>query len=146
MASPSRQVEYFIKNDLPQKFGSGTISEMYADLEKDIGVIKTKSPAMDQKQMEIMLHQRHKKLAFSYPSLFFKIVRGEVDKKMLESLLTLKQSLDENEMSLDDARNRVIDCAKNQIETTRGQPRSKKVKAPGTVVQELSFKCKPDDS
>lgn len=147
MANHREDVEDYIRDNLPESFGSSTISEMYADLEKDIKLIKTKSPAMSQKTMEMMLHQRHKKLAFSYPSLFFKIVRGEVDKEMLRSLLTLKQRLDENEMSLDDARNRVIDCAKNQFDKIQGQPRPKKKdKAPGTVVQELSFKCKPDDS
>ncbi|CAM9096752.1 unnamed protein product [Ectocarpus sp. 12 AP-2014] len=148
MGSHREDVEDYIHNNLPEHFGSGTISDMYTDLEKDIRLIKTRSPTMSQKKMEMMLHQRHKRLAFSYPSLFFRIVRGEVDQEMLASLLTLKQRLDENEMSLADARNRVIDCAKNQIDSTRGQPRpsKKKDKAPGTVVQELSFKCKPEDS
>ena len=146
MADHHRQVQAYIKNDLPQKFGSRQITEMHADLEKDLCLIKLKCPAMRQKQIEMVLHHKHKQFAFSYPGLFFKIVRGEVDSKMLASLLKLKENLDENTISLDAARNRVIDCAKHQIEETKGKPRVRKAKPPGTVVQELSFKCRPDDS
>lgn len=146
MADHRQQVEQYIKNELPDRFGSGTISDMYADLQKDMAFIRAKSPGMDKKKMEMLLHQKHRKLAFSYPGLFFRIVRGEVNPEMLKSLLKLKESLDGNDIGLDDARNRVIDCAKKQIEETSGKPRTKKTKAPGTVVQELSFKCKPDDS
>lgn len=146
MANHCQQVEQYIKNDLPDRFGSVTISDMYTDLQKDIDFVRAKSPGMDRKKMEMMLHQRHRKLAFSYPGLFFRIVRGEVDPEMLKSLLKLKENLDGNSIGLDDARNRVIDCAKKQIEESGGKSRVKKTKAPGTVVQELSFKCKPDDS
>lgn len=146
MADHHRQVQAYIQNDLPQKFGSRQITEMHADLEKDLCLIKLKCPAMGQKQIEMMLHHKHREFAFSYPGLFFKIVRGEVDSKMLASLLKLKENLDENSISLDAARNRVIDCAKHQIEETKDKPRVKKAKPPGTVVQELSFKCKPSDS
>ena len=146
MVDHRQQVEQYIKNELPDRFGSETISDMYAALQKDMAFIRAKSPGMDKKKMEMMLHQRHRKLAFSYPGLFFRIVRGEVNPEMLKSLLKLKESLDGNDIGLDDARNRVIDCAKKQIEETGGKPRMKKIKAPGTVVQELSFKCKPDDS
>lgn len=144
--TPNEQVCEYIDNDLPQSFGADTISEMYAALQKDLDFIRTKGPVVDAKKMEMMLHQRHKKLAFSYPGLFFRIVRGEVDPVMLKSLLKLKENLDDQSISLDDARNRVIDCAKQQIEDTKGMPRVKKAKPSGTVVQELSFKCKPEDS
>lgn len=144
MANHRQEVEDYIEKDLPESFVSSSISEMFSALERDIVLIKTESPDTSQKKMEMMLHQRHKKLAFSYPGLFFKIVRGEVDPMMLKSLLSLKQSLDEKNISLDAARNRVIDYAKNQIEDTRGKPRVEKTKPAGTVVQELSFKCKPD--
>lgn len=146
MSSHRRQVEDFIRNDLPQSFGASAISDMCADLQKDIQFIKTKYPAMDQKRMEMMLHHKHKKFAFSYPGLFFKVVRGEVDMSMVQALLQLKHDLDDKSISLADARNRVIDSAKHQIEETANHPRVKKAKPPGTVVQELSFKCKPDDS
>ena len=146
MATHRQQVEDYIDKDLPDSFASSTISEMCAELEKDINLVKTKSPGTSQRNLEAMLHQRHKKLAFSYPGLFFKIVRREIDPEMLKSLLSLKESLDKQDMSLDAARNRVIDYAKNQIDSTEGKARVKKAKPSGTVVQELSFKCKPDDS
>ena len=146
MANHRQEVEEYIEHHLPEKFVSSTISEMYASLQRDMRLIRSKSPGMAQKQMEMILHHRHKKLAFSYPGLFFKIVRGEVDPSMLHKLLSLKQSLDEKDISLDIARNRVIDYAKGQIDETRGKPgtRVKKAKPAGTVVQELSFRCKPD--
>lgn len=146
MASHRQRVQEFIDNDLPQKFKSRQISDMHTDLQKDMNLIKAACPTMGQKQMEMMLHQKHKEFAFSYPGLFFKIVRGEVNSEMLKSLLKLKENLDEKNISLDTARNRVIDCAKTQIEETMDKPRVKKAKPPGTVVQELSFKCRPDDS
>ncbi|CAN0570530.1 unnamed protein product [Ectocarpus sp. 12 AP-2014] len=144
VANHRQEVEDYIGNNLPESFVASTITEMYAALKRDIRLIRIKSPGMAQKQMEMMLHQRHKRLAFSYPSLFFKVVRGEVDPAMLKSLLSLKKSLDEKDISLDIAGNRVIDYAKSQIEETHGEPRVMKAKPTGTVVQELSFKCKPD--
>lgn len=144
MINHRQEVEDYIENKLPESFVSSNVADMCSALERDIKIIKTRSPGMTQKQMEMMLHHRHKKLSFSYPGLFFKIVRGEVDPVMLKSLLSLKESLDEKNISLDTARNRVVDCAKSQIEKTRGKPRVKKAKPDGTVVQELSFKCKPD--
>lgn len=89
MESHRQHVENYIQNDLPQSFVASEISEMYTNVQKDIELIKTGSPSVNQKHMEMMLHQRHKKLAFSYPGLFFKTVREEVDPNMLKSLLTL---------------------------------------------------------
>ena len=147
MASHHENVRDYIDNNLPQNFGSSGISKMCSDLQRDLHSLRSSVSRgdMSQKKMEMILHQKHKKLAFSYPGLFFKIVREEVDPVMLESLLGLKKKLDENSISLEDARNRVIDCAKHQIEKTEGKPRIRKSKPPGTVVQELSFKCKPED-
>ena len=123
---------------------------MHADLQKDVDLITSNTnngqPRLSQKRMEMLLHQKHRKFSFSYPGLFFKIVRGEVDPHMLKSLLTLKENLDDNSISLEAARNRVIDCAKTQIEASSGKPRVKKARPPGTVVQELRFECKPEDS
>lgn len=146
MASHREHVQDYIENSLPRSFGSSSISGMCADLERDRDLIKSSGAATSQKKMEMVLHERHKKLAFSYPSLFFKIVRGEVDPGMLKSLLKLKEDLDDKSISLKDARNRVIDCARHQIEETKDEPRVRKAKPAGTVVQELNFKCKPDDS
>ena len=144
MTDHLKQVEEYIKNVLPRSYKSGDIADMYARLETDVEQLREMSPAMNQKHMETLLHEKHKAFAFSYPNLFFKVVRGEIDKKMLKSLLDLKHGLDENNISLDEARNRVIDCAKNDIEASKGRPRAKAAKPPGTVVQELRFECKPE--
>ncbi len=147
MTSHRRQIEKYIADELPQSFDSCKIAAMYAALQKDLAFIRTTVPSLPQKKMEMMLHHRHKELAFSYPGLFFRIVRGEVDSNMLQSLLELKKKLDDDNITLDEARNRVIDSAKAQIQQeTEGTPRVKKPKPVGTVVQELSFKCKPEDS
>lgn len=146
MVDHRKQVEDYIENDLPLSNESSKISSMHSDVEADLELLKKRSPRMSQKSIETVLHQKHKKFSYSYPGLFFKTVRGEIDKTMLHSLLDLKASLDENKMSLDSARNRVIDCAKKDIDANKTTPRAKREKPPGTVVQELSFKCKPDES
>lgn len=150
MADHRRQVEAYLKSEIPKTFDSRTISQMCADLQKDMDLIASNKdngqPRLSQKRMEMLLHQKHRRLSFSYPGLFFKIVRGEVDPHMLKSLLTLKGNLDDKSISLEAARNRVIDCAKTQIEGSRGKPRTRKAKPAGTVVQELRFECKPEDS
>jgi len=146
MVDHRKQMEEYIQNEIPRSYESSKISEMYAKLETDMAQLKTRSPGMNQKSMEVVLHQKHKQFSISYPNLFFKMVRGEVDRKMFKSLLDLKQGLDENQISLAAARNRVIDCAKNDIAENKNKPRAKRDKLPGTVVQELSFECKPDES
>ena len=142
-ATATRSREY-IQNDLPESFFSCKISEMYDDLQQDICQFRTRSPDLSQNRLEMMLHQRHEKLAFSYPGLFFRIVRGEVDPVMLNSLLKLEENLADNNVTLGTARNRVIDCAKSLIDETKDQPKKAKSKAAGIVVQELSFRCRPD--
>lgn len=147
MTGCRKEVGDYIDNDIPEKFESASIAEMYADLEADINLIRKNSPEAPPRKVEMMLHQKHKKFAFSYPSLFFKIVRGEIDPKMFKSLLNLKENLDANTISLDEARNRVIDCAKMDIHASKDKPSARKREKPkGTVVQELSIRCKPDDS
>ena len=65
MANHRQEVEEYIEHHLPEKFVSSTISEMYASLQRDMRLLRSKSPGMAQKQMEMILHHRHKKLAFS---------------------------------------------------------------------------------
>lgn len=110
---------------------------------RDVGFLR-KALGMTQNKMKMILHHEHKRFAFSYSRIFFSTVRGEMDGKMLRSLLQLKSRLDRKEISLDKAREGVIDGAKNKI--ARNPEASRKPPTPGSTTQEVIVKCKPDDA
>jgi hypothetical protein len=145
MSSTREEIEGYISRELPASFSSDEILEMYQDLEKDVALLK-RAPGMNDSKMGMICQQKFKRFAFSYPGLFFKTLKGEVDPEMLKNMLGIKKKLDENQISLDEARNGVIDGAKEDIKKKPVETRKKKAHAKGTVVQELSFKCKPDES
>lgn len=95
--------------------------------------------------LEANLHQKHKTLAYSYPTLFFKTVRGEMDQHIFDTLTNLKSKLDSGEINDAQAKEMVIDGAKRHVEGEA--PRApKKQGTPGGTVQEIHLKCKVDDS
>ena len=53
--------------------------------------------------------------------------------------------MDDKEISLDKARNRIIDGAKEEIKQNPIETRKKKVHSKGSVVQEMEIKCKVED-
>lgn len=138
------EVRTYIKDELPELFSAEEIEAMYYILLKDIELLK-KAPGMNQKKMEMILHQKHKKFAFSYSRIFFSTVRGEMNDKMFRSLLQLKAKLDKKEISLDKAREGVIDGAKEEIVQNPKDSRPVKKVTPGSTTQELVFECKPDE-
>ena len=64
---------------------------------------------------------------------------------MLKKMLSLKSQLDNNQIDLSHARNRIVDSAKAEIESIPSSERKKRIKKKGEVVQEINVKCKPDD-
>ena len=145
MASPSIKDE-IEKNlsDLPNEFTSDQIETMYENLVKDMELLK-KAPGMNQKKMEIILQNKHKKMSFAYPGIFFKVMKGEFSPERFKKMLELKKAMDNDEINLSDARNRVVDGAKEEIRLNPIENRPKKVSKPGEIVQEINVKCKPDD-
>lgn len=144
MAGPNQEIQDYIQRELPANFSSDEIEDMYEAVEKDISLLK-KAPGMNESKMGMILQQKHKRFAFSYPVLFFKTLKGELDPVMFKNMLGIKKKLDTNEITLDQARNGVIDGAKEDIKNNPVETRKKKVHAEGTVVHELNLKCKPED-
>ncbi len=144
---PRREIDDFIRRELPASFSSDEILGMFRGLERDVALLR-KAPGMNDSRLGLICQQKHKRLAFSYPGLFFRTLRGEIDPSMLERTLDLKRAMDEDRITLAEARNRVIDGAKEDIESrpigSRGR-RKKKARPEGTVVQELSLRCRPED-
>ena len=144
MSGPKEEIENYINRELPANFTSDDIMNMYEDLEKDIILLK-KAPGMNDSKMGMICQQKHKKFAFSYPVLFFKVLKGELNQDTLKKILKIKSQMDEKEISLNKARNRIIDGAKEEIKQNPIETRKKKVHSDGSVVQEMEIKCKVED-
>lgn len=144
MSDTREEIENYINKDLPANFSSDEIRDMCDALQKDVVLLK-KAPGMNDSKMGMICQHKHKMFAFSYPGLFFRIVKGELKSEVLNKILSIKHKMDMDEITLDQARMGVIDGAKEDIENNPVETRGKKVKPVGTVVQELNFKCKLDD-
>ena len=144
MSGPKEEIESYIKNELPANFTSDEIMDMYENLQKDITQLK-KAPGMNDSKMGMICQQKHKKFAFSYPVLFFRSLKGELNPETLKKILKIKSQMDDKEISLDKARNRIIDGAKEEIKQNPIETRKKKAHAKGSVVQEMEIKCRVED-
>ena len=126
---------------LPQQYSSDEILEMYKLLIEDMAVLK--KTGMTQVSMEKKLHDDHKGIAYGLPSLFFRIVRGELNYTMFKTIMDIKKRVDSGEISNEAAKNLVVDGAKAQIE--KNPNRAKKPSPEGSTVKEITMKCIPDD-
>lgn len=97
------------------------------------------------RQAEAELHKRHKTLAYSYPNLFFKTVRGEMDQHIFDSMMDLKEKVDSGEINNKRAKELVIDGAKRHIEGEAPRAPKAEEKEGGTV-QEITLKCKVEEA
>ncbi len=142
MSGPKEEIEKYIKNELPDKFSSADIKDMYDSLVKDM-VLLRKAPGMTDSRMGLVLQQKHKVLMFAFPSIYFKTIKGEMKPDMLRSMLELKKKLDNNEISLDEARMGVIDGAKEDI---KKNPKESRPQKPKGDVQEMTVLVQTDGS
>lgn len=116
---------------------------MHSDLNSDVLLLKKNK--VPQKIAEARLHQKHKTLAYSYPTLFFKTVRGEMDQHIFDTLMSLKSKVDAGEINNRKAKELVIDGAKRHV--AGEAPRAAKPESrEGGTVQEIVIKCKPEDT
>lgn len=127
---------------LPDQMSSNEIVRMYCELKKDMVDLKNRGD-MSPKQMEQFLHNKHKILALSYPTVFFKTIRGEMDSNMFFYMMSLKKKVDEGKISNEEAKNYVVDGIKKSIE--KNGPTPKKKEQPGQSVTEFTAMVKPDD-
>ncbi|ACH46834.1 unknown [Feldmannia species virus] len=119
---------------LPTSFSSAEIRAMCNDLKADVGLGLLS---------ESRLYAKHKVLAYAYPSLFFKIVRGEFDLHIFESLLKIKSSLDRGEITDERAKQLVVLGAKEQLAS--GSAKKMKPKSDSSTSGELTFECVVDE-
>ena len=137
---PRKEIEDYINKELPTSFSSDEIREMYDKLVKDVSLLKKeKGPGMTDAKIGMLLQQKNKKMAFAYPSIYFKTIKGEMKPEMLDSLLRFKKKLDTKEISLDEARMKVIDGAKEDI---RKNPKESRPQRSKGDVQEMTVLCK----
>ena len=143
MTGQRKQIENKL-GELPTSFSADEIIRMYDKLKRDVEVLNSRTTPIS--TMEGLLHKRHNKLAISYPTIFFKTVRGEMDPRMFNVMMKLKKQVDEGLMSNEDAKKSVIDSAKAHIEklNASGTRKIKQV-APGSSVKEINLKCKLED-
>lgn len=142
MPGQRRDIERQLEQ-LPESFTAEKIREMHQQLSADVS--KLKDTDMPRKEVEARLHAKHKTLAYSYPTLFFKTVRGEMDNHILDTLMELKRQVDEGQITSKRAKELVIDGAKRHVEGEAPRaPRPEK--APGGTVQEITLNCKVEDS
>ena len=130
---------------LPEKCSAGEIEDMYNALKIDLTKLQ-KIPGMTQSKILSLLCHKHKKFQFGYPGIFAKTLRGELDEESFKSMLDIKTRLDFGDIDMDTARNQVIDGAKKKISKNPKESRPQKIQPKGSVVQELKFSAKPDDS
>jgi len=137
-----REIEQQLRT-LPKSFSSAEISDMYRNLRADVE--RLQGSGVPQRLIEQRLHDKHKTLAFAYPSLFFKALRGELSEFMFESILRIKQSLDEGSITQSQARDMVVDNAKRHTEGAAPRPARPDPAAPGTAVQEITMRAQVDE-
>ena len=136
MSGPRREIEEQIKS-LPPKFSVDEIEQLYEALIIDI--VHMKRQNKPQQYIERTLHNKHKKLSFGLPGLFFKIVRGELDQNMFRTTMNIKRAVDEGKITADQAKNAIVDAAKLQIDDPN---RKKRVPQAGETTQETTMMAK----
>lgn len=135
-----REIEARLK-ELPKSFKAEEIFRMQTDLQRDLLEMKGKKIPTD--RIERDLHNKHKILSHSYPSIFFKTVRGELDPNMFRAIMNLKKKVDEGKMTNEEAKNAVVDGVKKHLE--KNGPTEKKTHSKDATVQEFTAMCKSDD-
>ncbi|CAM9256164.1 unnamed protein product [Sphacelaria rigidula] len=141
MPGQRREIERKLEK-LPESFTAEEIENMYKKLVADIALLEQQE--VPQKVAEAELHKRHQTSAYSYPTIFFKAVRGEMDQHIFDTLIKLKRKFDSGEIDDKRAKELVIDGAKRHVEGEA--PRAPK-SAPkqGGSVQEITLKCRVED-
>lgn len=115
---------------------------MYHTLRKDVEKLKTEG--VPQAAAERMLHSRHKLLAFSYPTLFFKVVKGEMSEHIFTTSMTIKQRLDSGDISQEEARDLIVDSAKKHIGGVAPRPARPDGSQSGGSAQEIVIHAQVD--
>lgn len=117
---------------------------MYRRLRSDVD--RLKSEGVEQATAEQRLHNRHKTLAFAYPALFFRVIKGEMSEYMFTKVMEIKQELDEGNITQAQARELVVDNAKKHVEGAAPRRARTASNEPGSAVQELVIRTQVDEN
>lgn len=117
---------------------------MYRKLRSDVD--KLKSTGCPQASIEQILHDKHKTLAFSYPSLFFRVAKGEMTEFMFTTVMQIKQDMDSGKITPAQAKDMIVDSAKKHAEGAAPRVAPPKTDTPGTTVQEIRIKTRVDEN
>lgn len=144
MSGQRREIEDKLKS-LPDSFTADEIETMYANLVNDADYKQLRKTTTHNSRLaiETRLHKKHEMLAYSYPTIFFKTVRNEMDPHILKSLMDIKRKMEKGELTDEGAKRAVIDGAKAHVMSDPNRP--KRVTQPGSTVQEITVKCKVED-
>lgn len=142
MPGQRREIERQLEK-LPETFTAEDIEKMYDALKADITFLKDHQ--IPQKLAEADLHKKHQTLAYSYPTIFFKTIRGEMDQHIFNTLLNLKRKVDAGEINNKVAKELVIDGAKRHVQGEASRAPKAPEKEGGTV-QEITLRCKVEDA
>lgn len=129
---------------LPASFTSAEITSMYRSLRADAE--RFKNDGVPQAVIEQRLHSRHKVLAFAYPTLFFRVVKGEMSEYMFTTAMQIKQRLDSGEITQEQAKDLVVDSAKRHIEGAAPRPSRLVNNGAGSASQEVLIHAHVDDN
>ena len=133
MSGQRRQIENKLKS-LPESMSADEIEAMYANLQKDVDYLLKQGQNL--KTIESQLHKKHETLAYAYPTVFFKAVRGEMDPHMFKSLMQIKRQMDDGKLTEEGAKRAVVDGVKEHI---MSNPNRRKPKPPpGSTTYEIS--------
>lgn len=115
------------------------IESMYANLVKDVDSLLDNGK--NRVTIESLLHKKHETLAYAYPTVFFKTIRGEMDPHMFKSLMKIKKKVENGDLTDEGARRAVIDGAKAHVMSNPKRPRPK----PGSTTHEITTTCRVHD-
>jgi len=129
---------------LPKSFTSAEITSMYRSLRADAERLKREG--MPQATVEQRLHSTHKVLAFAYPMLFFRVVKGEMSEYMFTTTMQIKQRLDNGEITQEQAKDLIVDSAKQHIEGAAARPPRPANSVHGAESKEVLIRAQVDEN
>lgn len=141
MPGKRREIERKLAQ-LPESFTAEQIDTMYRNLCADVNLPRDRN--IPRQVYEAELHKKHETFAYSYPNLFFKTLRGEMDPHIFDTLMKLKRRVDHGDIDDKRAKELVIDGARRHVEGEA--PRvARPTPVEGGTVQEINLKCKVEE-
>jgi hypothetical protein len=104
-------------DDLPDSFTSEEIMTMYHALDADATSLRNNDACQTIGQLQSVLYKRHKPFAMSYPFVFTKACRGEMNERIFQTVLHVKKEIDEGKLSTRAGMEKIVDAAKEHVDS-----------------------------